>query len=75
MSQAMPCVADLACQDRHRELNNTMREFVFLRATRRAGVEPTKPLEPASLAVLCPACPQPDKNMDPNWQNRPAEDE
>ncbi len=52
-----------------------MREFMFLRATRRAGVEPTKTLEPASLAVLCPACPQPDKNMHPNWQNRPAEDE
>ncbi len=47
-----------------------MQEYVFLRATRRAGVEPSKSLDPATLAVLCPACPQPDINMDPNWRHR-----
>lgn len=44
---------------------------MFLRTTRRAGVEPVKDLEPRSVAINCPACPQPDMNMDPNWRNRP----
>ncbi|KAI0730475.1 hypothetical protein C8Q76DRAFT_613044 [Earliella scabrosa] len=61
--------------DRHRELNNTMREFMFLRATRRAGVDPEADLPARSLAVWCPACPQPGMNMDPNWQNRKPKDE
>ncbi len=63
--------ADGSNQDRHRELNNTMREFMFLRATRRAGVEPVRPLELGCIAVLCPACPQKDMNMDPRWKDRP----
>lgn len=50
-----------------------MREFMFLRATRRAGVEPTKNLEPRSLAVLCPACPHPGINMEPGWEALPWE--
>lgn len=33
-----------------------------------AGVEATKEGE---CAVICPACPQPGKNMDDNWQNAP----
>ena len=52
-----------------------MREFMFLRATRRAGVEPTAELPARSLAVLCPACPQPGINMDPHWEERKPEDE
>ncbi|RPD55070.1 hypothetical protein L227DRAFT_475895, partial [Lentinus tigrinus ALCF2SS1-6] len=62
---------DESVQDRHRELNNTMRKFMFLRATRRAGVQPTTPLDLGCLGVLCPACPQNEMNMDPNWKNRP----
>ncbi|KAI1796811.1 hypothetical protein LXA43DRAFT_879378 [Ganoderma leucocontextum] len=58
--------------DRHRELNETMRQFMFLRSTRRAGQEPKIGLDTGSLAVLCPACPQPHKNMDPD---RHLEDE
>ncbi|KAI0713022.1 hypothetical protein C8T65DRAFT_695089 [Cerioporus squamosus] len=64
-------VAPDSVKDRHRELSNTMREFMFLRATRRAGVEPTIPLDLGSLMVLCPACPQKDMNMDPRWKDRP----
>ena len=52
-----------------------MREFMFLRATRRAGVDPEADLPARSLAVWCPACPQPGMNMDPNWQNRKPKDE
>ncbi|TFK79239.1 hypothetical protein K466DRAFT_505889, partial [Polyporus arcularius HHB13444] len=57
--------------ERDRELNNTMREFMFLRTTRRAGVDPVGQLKPRSVTINCPACPQPDMNMDPNWQSRP----
>ncbi|KAH9919145.1 hypothetical protein B0H21DRAFT_713026 [Amylocystis lapponica] len=61
--------------DRYRELLISMREFTFLRAARRAGVSPTRNLPPRSLAVLCPACPQPSMNMDPSWQMRAPEEE
>ena len=46
---------------------------MFLRAARRAGQEPKIGLPSGSLAVLCPACPQPNKNMDPD-QPRGAEE-
>ncbi|KAI1785018.1 hypothetical protein LXA43DRAFT_976457 [Ganoderma leucocontextum] len=59
--------------ERHRELNETMRQFMFLRSTRRAGQRPKTGLDSASLAVLCPACLQPHKNMDPD-QHRKKED-
>ncbi|KAJ7106182.1 hypothetical protein C8R44DRAFT_886074 [Mycena epipterygia] len=29
--------------------------------------------EPGSCALLCPACPQPDKNLPPDWKNTPEE--
>ena len=50
-----------------------MRQFMFLRSTRRAGVTPKNSLDSACLAVLCPACPQPHKNMDPE-QHREDKD-
>ncbi|KAI1785592.1 hypothetical protein LXA43DRAFT_899410 [Ganoderma leucocontextum] len=59
--------------ERHRELNETMRNFMFLRSTRRAREEPKFDLDSGSLAVMCPACPQPHKNMDPE-QHREKED-
>ncbi|PIL28435.1 hypothetical protein GSI_08469 [Ganoderma sinense ZZ0214-1] len=62
-------------KDRSRELNNTMREFMFLRATRRAGLQPTHNLPAGSLGVLCPACPQPYKNMNPEDQSKRPEEE
>lgn len=58
-------------QDRYRELLTAMREFTFLRQVKRAGVLPTGKLPSGSLAVLCPACPQPGMNMDPAWRQRP----
>ncbi|PIL33158.1 hypothetical protein GSI_04608 [Ganoderma sinense ZZ0214-1] len=62
-------------KDRSRELNNTMREFMFLRATRRAGIPPTQDLPAGCLGVLCPACPQPYKNMNPEDQKARPEEE
>ncbi|KAI1785585.1 hypothetical protein LXA43DRAFT_899423 [Ganoderma leucocontextum] len=59
--------------ERHWELNETMHNFMFLRSTRRAREEPKFDLDSGSLAVLCPACPQPHKNMDPE-QYREKED-
>lgn len=52
-----------------------MREFMFLRATRRSGIPPTQDIPAGSLGVLCPACPQPYKNMNPEDQNARPEAE
>ncbi|EJD33003.1 hypothetical protein AURDEDRAFT_77292 [Auricularia subglabra TFB-10046 SS5] len=35
-----------------------------------SGVDPGYELSPGSMAVLCPACPQPSINMSPNWRER-----
>ncbi|KAI0323993.1 hypothetical protein GY45DRAFT_1263709 [Cubamyces sp. BRFM 1775] len=61
-------------KDRYRELNTAMREFTFLRSARRAGQEPVSGLAAGSLAVSCPACPQPQINMTDGWSDRPAEE-
>ncbi|TFK87312.1 hypothetical protein K466DRAFT_491107 [Polyporus arcularius HHB13444] len=63
-------IAPHAQPDRHREFSQAMREFSFLRACRRFGVRPQVDMPFGSLAVLCPACPQPGKNMRPGWQVR-----
>ncbi|RDX46393.1 hypothetical protein OH76DRAFT_1356133 [Lentinus brumalis] len=54
--------------DRYREFMTAAREFSFMRATKRFGVEPSSTLPPGSMAVLCPACPQPGINMDPVYE-------
>ncbi|KAI1791116.1 hypothetical protein LXA43DRAFT_872705, partial [Ganoderma leucocontextum] len=60
-------------QDRVRELGIAIRTYAFVRACRRAGVEPSAQLPVGSLAVLCPACPQPNHNMRPGWEQRESE--
>lgn len=38
------------------------------------GHDPAKPAtetEPGECALLCPACPQPGKNLPPNWKDLP----
>ena len=57
-------------QDRHREFNQTMREFSYLRTCRRFGIRPQANMPFGMAAVYCPACPQPGKNMRPGWQLR-----
>ncbi|KZV71595.1 hypothetical protein PENSPDRAFT_605738 [Peniophora sp. CONT] len=69
--------------DRYREFLLSFRQYAFLRMLRWAGVavpaqagETGKKmvLSPASIAVLCPACPHPGINMAEKWQDAPKED-
>ncbi|EMD36363.1 hypothetical protein CERSUDRAFT_52053 [Gelatoporia subvermispora B] len=58
-------------QDRYRELLFATQEFIWLRAVKRAGAEPIRGMASASLAILCPSCPQPGMNLEPTWRARP----
>ncbi|KAJ7429392.1 hypothetical protein B0H11DRAFT_1768215 [Mycena galericulata] len=64
-------------RDRYDEFLRMTREWRHLQMLKRAGrghdpsgVEGTKAGE---CALLCPACPQPGKNLPPNWRNAPKE--
>ncbi|KAJ7497825.1 hypothetical protein B0H11DRAFT_2276322 [Mycena galericulata] len=64
-------------RDRYDEFLRMTREWRHLQMLKRAGrghdssgVEGTKPGE---CALLCPACPQPGKNLPPGWKNAPKE--
>nr|VWO95310.1 Copper resistance-associated P-type ATPase [Ganoderma boninense] len=63
-------VAPEDVQDRIREFRIAVRTYSYVRACRRAGEEPSAQLPVGSLAVLCPACPQPGHNMRSGWENR-----
>ena len=55
-------------KDRYREFMTAHRQYSFLR-TLRWNHQPVKEQKRVgSLAVRCPACPQPEINMDPNWR-------
>jgi hypothetical protein len=65
----------LSCQDRYEAFMRMVREWRHLKMLKRAGrghdpsgVENTKRGE---CAVLCPACPQPNKNLPDDWQTAP----
>ncbi|KAJ7352562.1 hypothetical protein DFH08DRAFT_693775, partial [Mycena albidolilacea] len=58
-------------EDCYHEFLRMTREWCHIRMLKRAGHDPegitnTKPRE---CALLCPACPQPRKNIRPNWEN------
>jgi hypothetical protein len=64
-------------QDRYRAFLRMVwqwRYLKLLKCTGRghdpAGARATKPGE---CAVLCPACPQPDKNLSPGWKDAPED--
>ncbi|KAJ7447499.1 hypothetical protein B0H11DRAFT_2162118 [Mycena galericulata] len=64
-------------RDRYDEFLRMTREWRHLQMLKRAGrghdptgMEGTKAGE---CALLCPACPQPGKNLPPNWKNAPKE--
>ena len=70
-----PCSRILtSLKDRYRELLMSYRQFSYIQAVRRFGQTIRDKLPPGSLAVRCPACPQPGINMDPNWESRPPEE-
>jgi hypothetical protein len=41
---------------------------------KRAGKNHQRDPEPGDLAVLCPACPQPGKNLPEDWENAPEDE-
>ncbi|KZV99664.1 hypothetical protein EXIGLDRAFT_605378 [Exidia glandulosa HHB12029] len=58
-------------KDRSREFINAFRQFCYLRNLKRHAQRPPSPgteLGAGSLAIYCPACPQPDINMSPGWE-------
>ncbi|KAJ7775778.1 hypothetical protein B0H14DRAFT_2401678, partial [Mycena olivaceomarginata] len=62
-------------KDRYHAFLRMTREWRHVRMLKRAGrghdpkgLANTKPGE---CALLCPACPQPGKNLPPNWENAP----
>ena len=54
--------------DRYREFLMAHRQFSFLRQLKWAHRRADEELKEGSLAIECPACPQPLMNMDPNWR-------
>lgn len=59
--------------DRYRELMRVSRQWRDLKVRQRAG-EPFSPSDaetPGSLALFCPACPQPGVNLPEQWQQDP----
>ncbi len=63
----------LLTQDRYRELMRVSRIWDDMTNRKRAGFGHDKALAsnppPGSLALFCPACPQPGINLPPNWEN------
>ncbi|PPQ87021.1 hypothetical protein CVT26_005108, partial [Gymnopilus dilepis] len=70
--------ADLRLQDRYLAFIRMTHEWRHLKMLKRAGRghDPDRPIAqtaPGECAVLCPACPQPGKNMMPGWEDEPPE--
>ena len=61
--------------DRYRELMRALRQWRDLTSRRRAGLpfDRTVELRPGSLALFCPACPQPGVNLPVNWREDPEQ--
>jgi hypothetical protein len=53
-----------------------VRQLRYLKLLKRAGRgnDPAGvyPIEPGACAVLCPACPQPEKNLPEGWEDAPS---
>ncbi|TFK59627.1 hypothetical protein BDN72DRAFT_780475, partial [Pluteus cervinus] len=66
-------------RDRYRAFLIMVREYRHIKTLKRAGrghdergIDGTKLGE---CAVLCPACPQPGRNLPPDWQTRPENEQ
>ena len=66
------CFPD-ALPDRYRELLRVIRQWRNLKQQQNAGLVYTgqSSTKPGGLALFCPACPQPDINLPPGWQEDP----
>jgi hypothetical protein len=66
-------------QDRYEEFMRMTRQWqnlhLLLRAGRAHAEGPDRigDTKPGECALLCPACPQPEKNLPPDWKDAPAE--
>ncbi|KAJ6585954.1 hypothetical protein B0H19DRAFT_1250699 [Mycena capillaripes] len=66
-------------RNRYREFLRMTREWRFIQMLKRAGcvhiLGGVRNIPPGSCALLCPACPQPGKNLprDGDWKSVPAE--
>jgi hypothetical protein len=53
------------------------REYFNLETLKRAGrghhPDRSANIEEGSCALLCPACPHPNKNLPPGWENVPED--
>lgn len=61
-------------QDKYKVFLTAARMFFFLLLCIQKGQEPSGELPYASLATMCPSCPQPGINMDPGWESRPEKE-
>ncbi|KAJ7073559.1 hypothetical protein B0H15DRAFT_925638 [Mycena belliarum] len=64
-------------KDRYHEFLRMTREWRHVKMVKRAGrgndPRGIAGTEPASCALLCPACPHPGKNLPPGWKDVPEE--
>ena len=56
-------------KNRYREFMAAYRQYLYLCTLRWSNCRADRIHEPHSLVVRCPACPQPNINMDPEWKN------
>ncbi|KAG2145188.1 hypothetical protein DEU56DRAFT_934571 [Suillus clintonianus] len=65
-------------KDRYEALLGMSRQYRHLLALKRAGrahnVRGVLGTKPGELAVPCPACPQPGRNLPPGWESAPPND-
>ncbi|KAJ7500922.1 hypothetical protein B0H11DRAFT_2225311 [Mycena galericulata] len=63
--------------DRYHEFRRMTRQWNNLHMLKRAGrghdADGIAATSPGECALLCPACPHPDKNLPPNWKEEPEE--
>jgi hypothetical protein len=67
--------ADLQIQDRYEAFMRMVREWRHLKMVKRFGhghdPDGINATSPGECAVLCPACPQPGKNLPHGWEDVP----
>jgi hypothetical protein len=67
----------MSIQYRYNEFQRVMRIWRHLEMLKRAGrgQDPlgAEATEEGELAVECPACPHPDRNLPEGWENAPIE--
>ncbi|KAF9456024.1 hypothetical protein BDZ94DRAFT_1353138 [Collybia nuda] len=65
-------------RDRYDEFMRMIRQWRHLKMLKRTGrghdVEGVKATKPGQCAILCPACPQPDINLPPDWESAPDDE-